>query len=143
LRSFRIYIISSLTAILGYCVLTVLTSIYFDLDKTVTVTIIKYSGVFFSVKTVVFFLPYLLLDKSLTSGADKSKLYLRIFSPSLLFGLYYLFIGLGKIYSLRNDFTLSFINYFPHFLIQIVTTVIVCALTAVYVNNRLRVQRQI
>jgi hypothetical protein len=106
-----------------------------DLEKLITTVI--YSSIFFAIKISLFSLTYLLLNKDFIHNSKKYEIIFTAMSPFLFFIFYYFIIIVFKIKSLQNDINLSFINYYPHSLIQIFSSLILSLATTLYINKKI------
>ena len=105
------------------------------------ITTVTYSSLFFAIKILTFSLTYLLLNKNFIHDTKKYNIIFTTMSPLLLAIFYYLIIIAYQIKCLRYDINLSFINFFPHFLIQIFTFLLLSIGTTIYIirkRNRLQ-----
>ena len=105
-----------------------------DIDKLITTVI--YSSSFYSIKATLFSLTYLLLNKDFIYNNKKYEIILTTMSPFLLFAFYYFIIIIFRIKSLHYDINLSFINFFPHFLIQLFSSLTLSVATNLYINKK-------
>lgn len=105
-----------------------------DIDKLITTVI--YSSSFFLIKSTLFSLTYLLLSKDFIYNNKKYETILTTMSPFLLFAFYYFIIIIFRIKSLRYDINLSFVNLFPHFLIQLFSSLTLSVATTLYINKK-------
>ena len=103
-----------------------------DIDKLITTVI--YSSSFYSIKATLFSLTYLLLNKDFIYDNKKYQIILTTMSPFLLFAFYYFILMIFKIFSLRYDIML--VNYFPHFLIQLFSSLTLSVATTLYINKK-------
>jgi hypothetical protein len=122
LKPYKIYILALVLGIIINSLLIIVCSFLFQFEKLSIFILLKYEVCFYTIKSVLFFSPYFLLKKNaMTYGMKRFVL----FSPFLLFAAYYFFIIVFKAYSFRNDINLSFLHYFPHFFIQLISVLFV------------------
>jgi hypothetical protein len=91
------------------------------------------TGYFF--KSIIFFLPFFYLNSDFISRYQRNFI---IFSPFLLYIIWFCFIIIFEIESLSQEISYGYTDRFPHFYLQLLSTLLICLLIRQRVNRRYR-----
>jgi hypothetical protein len=126
----KTYFFSVFTGIvLNMCLLIlVCTSLQFDTKSALCVYAFGEFG--FLVKAFLFFLPYFLFYNQ-ERLYNQTQRRLLIWTPLMLFFIWFVFIIVFQIDFLIPDISYGYIMRFPHFFIQLISVLIICSWTAI------------
>jgi len=115
--------------IIMICLITIVCKTL-DFDRKSAFCLFYYGMIGFSLKSILFFIPYLMIYKY-----NRIK-NLIIWLPLILFAFYYLSILMFKIEFLLPDFSYGYFMMFPHFYLQLISVLIVCIWMSVQLNKK-------
>lgn len=94
------------------------------------------------VKSLFIYLPLLSTSKSYRMDSTKKRIFLFVL-PFLVLVWWFLFIIGFKISALYFDLSYGYISRFPHYFVQLFTTLLISALLFVRTNNKLKNENNI
>lgn len=130
----RLYFKSVLTGILinTLFLAVVCTALHFDSKSAICLYLL--GGLGYAIKAILFFLAYLLFKKETNFEIKPTRL-LIIWTPFFLYFFWFFMIILFQIESLMPDLSYGYIMRFPHFYLQIISTLVVCITTTIQLNK--------
>lgn len=134
IKPLKLYLISLLGGFILMLVLLILVCSLLSFDIKSAVSLYFFGGLGYLIKAMIFFAPYFLLYKQDLRVNPKQRK-LVIWTPLILFSIWYSTILLFEIEILIPDVSYGYIMRFPHFVLQIITTLIICIGVAVKINR--------
>jgi hypothetical protein len=136
LPRWKYYILSIIIGSIFNILLLIIVLNYFGFTgkSLIALFYISIRGYFY--KSVIFFLPFFYLNADFSSRSKFQQI-LILFSPFLLYLMWFGFILLFQIESLFYEISYGYTDLFPHFYTQLITTLMICLLISYRANNRL------
>jgi hypothetical protein len=134
IKSIRIYLKSVLTSILINTLFLAVVCTTLQFDAKSAVCLYLFGGLGYAIKAFLFFLPYLLFIKDTNFEVKPTRL-LIIWMPFFLYFFWFFIIILFQIESLMPDLSYGYIMRFPHFYLQIISTLVVCITTTIQLKK--------
>ncbi len=116
------YIFSVIVGSILYVTSLGFTLNYFQFEGKAGAAVIFWSMLTYFIKSIFFYLPFARLAKKNTY---KGVIWTGL-SPFLLYSFWFGTIILFRIETLWSDISWGYIDYFPHFWVQLFTTLLIC-----------------
>jgi hypothetical protein len=122
------YLFSAIVGLVLYVILINITLNHFHFEGKAAVAVMGWSMLTYAIKAIFFYLPLFKLTKRTTY---KGIIWTGL-SPFLLYSFWFGTIILFRIETLWSDVSWGYISYFPHFGVQLFTTLLVCIGQIIY-----------
>lgn len=134
LKPLKLYLISLLGGFTLMLILLILVCSLLSFDAKSAVSLYFFGGLGYLLKAIIFFAPYFLLYKQNLQENPKQRK-LVIWVPFILFLIWYFIVVSFEIDILIPDVSYGYIMRFPHFVLQIFATLIICTGISIKVNR--------
>jgi hypothetical protein len=130
-KPFLLYLAAFLSGSLLNILLLIMVcnGLHFDSKSSICVYLYGVTGYF--VKAAIFFLFYLLFYDE-NNVYDKIKRRFILWTPALLFFLWFFSVIFFQMESFYTDLSFGYISHFPHFFIQFISVIITCTVVSIY-----------
>jgi hypothetical protein len=124
-----------LGSMLNIFLLIVIVINYFGFGGKSAAALMYMSVTGYFIKSIIVFFPFFYLNADFISRSQRN---LIIFSPFLLSIIWFCFIIIFNIESLSQEISYGYTDRFPHFYLQLLSTLLICLLIRQRVNKRYR-----
>lgn len=130
----KLYFSSFFAGLVIMIILLILVCTSFNFDYKSAASVYFVSGIGYTLKSAIFFLPYFkFYDQDNIDSRHIRRLI--IWSPLILFVLWFFVIIFFEISFLIPDISYGYIMRFPHFYLQLLTVILICIWTVIKFNR--------
>jgi hypothetical protein len=136
-KPFQLYLIAFFLGSILNFVLLIIVCNSFHFDSKSAICVYLYGGMGYIVKSFICsFVYFLFYNQSNLENTVKRRLIL--WSPALLFFLWFFSVIFFQIEDYYTDISYGYIMRFPHFFIQLLSILMVCTAMSIYVKKSMR-----
>ena len=134
IQPIRLYFKSILTGILINTLFLAIVCTTLKFDSKSAFSLYLFGGIGYTIKAFLFFSPYILFKNHSNFEIQPTRL-LLIWMPFFLYFFWFFSIILLQIEVFMPDLSYGYIMRFPHFYLQLISTIVVCTTTTIQLNK--------